>query len=108
MKKDKEKEPASAPTETSSKTETTFTTTNYNALKNSCQVAFDKDVFCKNLKQVMKDNDVNTTELADILNLCPSYVSHFRVGRQIPRLPTLYMICEFFNVSIDWICGRDR
>lgn len=50
MNKTKEKEPVPAPTETSSNVETTFTTNNYNALKNSCQVAFEyTDQSCKDI-----------------------------------------------------------
>lgn len=46
----KEKEPASAPTETSSNVEKNISTNNYNALKNSCQVAFEyADQSCKDI-----------------------------------------------------------
>ncbi|MBQ7757035.1 MAG: helix-turn-helix domain-containing protein [Oscillospiraceae bacterium] len=48
--KDKEKEPASAPTETSSNDNKNISTNNYNALKNSCQVAFEyADQSCKDI-----------------------------------------------------------
>lgn len=69
---------------------------------------FDTEVFTKNLRQLMKDRHIKTKDLAKVLHITPPHVSHFLVGRQLPRIEMLYEICELFDVSMDWICGRDK
>lgn len=67
---------------------------------------FDAEVFARNLKTVMAYTNTKNKDLANALNYREDYISKIKTGKRTPPLPVVYQMCEFFDVSMDWLCGR--
>ena len=59
-------------------------------------------------KELRLSSNKNQKEMADILNVSPSAVSHWEAGRKIPEVPMLITIAKFFEVSTDYLLGLEN
>lgn len=62
--------------------------------------------FAERLKEERKNNNLNQTQLAEKLYLDRSSISKYESGKQIPEIPTLETIADYFEVSLDYLVGR--
>lgn len=62
-------------------------------------------IFKENLNQLMKDEQMNTTEFAEKLGLSRQTVGFYLNGDRIPDALTLRSICESCSVSADYLLG---
>lgn len=62
-------------------------------------------VFGRRLENLMEEENINQTELADRLNTTSSSVSAYVLGKNTPRIDVLIKICEIFDVSFDYLFG---
>lgn len=60
----------------------------------------------KNIVKMRKERGLTQVELAKLLHVTQSAVSHWESGRSIPDTVQLFQIAEFFGVSIDAIKGE--
>lgn len=59
------------------------------------------------LKQLIEnDDDINNEKLGKLTNVSSAAISNYIRGRREPNLETLSILCDYFNVSIDYIVGR--
>lgn len=65
------------------------------------------EVFKDRLKKVRTDNNVTLQSLADSIGLSAGVVGHYEKGRTKPSLESIISIADYFNVSIDYLLGRD-
>lgn len=49
----------------------------------------------------------NDTELAKELHVSKQTLSAWRSGIRSPKQPTIIMIAQYFNVSVEWLMGFD-
>lgn len=49
----------------------------------------------------------NDTELARELHVSKQTLSAWRSGARSPKQPTIIMIAQYFNVSVEWLMGFD-
>lgn len=49
----------------------------------------------------------NDTELAKELHVSKQTLSAWRSGVRSPKQPTIIMIAQYFNVSVEWLMGFD-
>ena len=49
----------------------------------------------------------NDTELAKELHVSKQTLSAWRTGVRSPKQPTIIMIAQYFNVSVEWLMGFD-
>ena len=49
----------------------------------------------------------NDTELAKELHVSKQTLSAWRNGVRSPKQPTIIMIAQYFNVSVEWLMGFD-
>lgn len=61
----------------------------------------------RNLKKIRKLRNITIKELASALNLAESTISLYENGRREPDFDTLSKISDFFNVSIDYLLGKE-
>lgn len=61
-----------------------------------------------NLKQLRLSNKLTQAEVAKHLNISMQAYSHYETGRREPDNKTLKNIAEFFNVSIDYLLGKEE
>lgn len=60
----------------------------------------------ENLKQLMKDNNVNQPKLSTDINVAQSAISAWLNGKKEPSINSLWLLADYFNVSIDELIGR--
>ena len=60
----------------------------------------------ENLKQLMKDNNVNQPKLSTDINVAQSAISAWLNGKKEPSINSLWLLADYFNVSIDELVGR--
>ena len=59
----------------------------------------------KKIKELRKERKLTQTELAIVLQTTQDSVSLWELGKSYPDLETLVKLCDFFNVSADYMLG---
>ena len=59
------------------------------------------------LRQLRKDDNLTQTQLANALGLAFSTISMYERGIREPDFETMEAIADFFNVSMDYLHGKD-
>lgn len=57
------------------------------------------------LKALRIDNDITQTQLAEILGVKQAAISKYEKGIREYKIEDLIKLCEFYNVSSDYILG---
>lgn len=65
-------------------------------------------IFAERLKELRKKNKVTQAELTLATFITQSTISKYERGEIEPSASVLIKIADFFNVSIDYLCGRDK
>lgn len=73
----------------------------------SC-TTLDPKIVGQNIKKVRKDNNISQRELAKELGTTQSVIYGYENGKFLILTAFAYQICVKYNVSMDWLCGRDR
>ncbi|PFN51536.1 helix-turn-helix domain-containing protein [Bacillus thuringiensis] len=61
----------------------------------------------ENLRKLRKKNNLTMKELGQKLNLAESTISGYENGNRKPDYETLNKFADFFEVSTDYLLGRD-
>jgi transcriptional regulator with XRE-family HTH domain len=61
----------------------------------------------KNLTEIRLEKGVTLKQLGQKLNLAESTISLYESGKRQPGFETLIQIADYFNVSIDYLFGRE-
>lgn len=69
---------------------------------------FNEKVFVERLNQLMATNKVTKQALADAINVKRQAASQFANGNNLPSVPTLVAIADYFKVSLDYLVGRSN
>lgn len=59
-------------------------------------------------RDLRKEKSLTQMELAKILNIDQTTVSKWEVGKAIPDYDTLQRLADFYNVSVDYLLGREN
>ncbi len=62
-------------------------------------------IFAERLRFLMKQHSTKQTDLAKHLGLTRQAISKYTDGSVLPNIENLHAICEFFNVSSDYLIG---
>lgn len=62
----------------------------------------------RNLKSIRKENNLNLTKLANLLNTSISVISRYENGHTLILTSFIYQYAKLFNVSTDYILGRSN
>jgi transcriptional regulator with XRE-family HTH domain len=60
----------------------------------------------KRLRELRIKEELSQKELAEKLNINQSSISFFETGARIPDVTMLMTLCEFYDVTMDYITGR--
>lgn len=63
-------------------------------------------LFKDRLKETRVNRGLTQRELAKLLNIAPSTLANYEVGKREPDFVTLCKIADFFQISIDYLLGR--
>lgn len=62
-------------------------------------------MYYDNLKRIRKQNKVTQTEIAKLLELSQGSYWRIEQGEQPLTAPMIIKLCEYFNVSADYLLG---
>lgn len=62
----------------------------------------------KTIKELRLEERISQRELGNRLNVCNQTVSFWESGQREPDLDTLLKIADYFQVSTDYLLGRDK
>ena len=65
-------------------------------------------IFSKRLKDLIKEKGLNNTTFAAASGLPRTTINGWTEGISIPRADLLDAVADFFNVSIDYLLGREE
>lgn len=65
-------------------------------------------MFGRRLANLRKLKGLTQEELADRLSLTRSTYAQYEIGRREPDFKTILKLADFFNISVDYILGRDQ
>lgn len=60
------------------------------------------------IKKVREDNNLTLRDLASKLNTTSSTISAYETGKTLILTAFAYQICNEYNVSLDWLCGKTK
>lgn len=66
------------------------------------------ETFSKNLKSLRKEKGLNQSELAKNIGLRQSHISSWELNTSDPSLYNIILLADYFNVSIDYLTGREE
>ena len=67
---------------------------------------FDKKVFGERLFLLRKKKGVTQTDVGDLLGITQTQVGDMERGNSATTMARLYLLCDYFNVSADYLLGR--
>lgn len=65
-------------------------------------------IFGKRLREVRKSKKITQQELADRLGIKRNTYSDWENGKTDPSFEILVKLADLFDVSLDWLFGRDK
>lgn len=60
------------------------------------------------IRELRKAKKMTMKELGEVLGVAESTVSLYELGKREPDFETLRKIADYFNVSLDYLLGRDE
>lgn len=63
--------------------------------------------FAKNIKELREHKNLSQQDLAIALSTTQRKVSYWENGKVEPDLAMLWLIADYFDVSIDYLIGRN-
>ena len=64
-------------------------------------------IFCTNLKNIRIEMGYTQKQVAEKLGVVESCYANWEQGRTEPNISTLRQLGEIFNVSVDYLLGRE-
>lgn len=66
---------------------------------------FDKKLMGQRLSEIRKSKGITRREVMELLNVTRTQVSDIENGKSGTTLDRLYQLCEFYQVSADYLLG---
>lgn len=64
-----------------------------------------KMIFTKRFSEILESSGVKQNALASFCNVTKQSISDFKKGKSFPSIETLFKICQFLDVSSDYLLG---
>ena len=64
--------------------------------------------FSENLKEIRTQKNVKQTDLAEVCGLSVRQIIRYEQGTSEPTLSILIKMADFFNISLDDLCGHNK
>ena len=62
--------------------------------------------FCERLRLLRTERKINQTTLGDAIGVTLKQVQRYESGDSEPTLSKLLRLADYFDVSLDYLCGR--
>lgn len=77
-------------------------------IKYNDKAKLDKKEIGKKLKEIRSILNLSQQKLSDECGISQTTYSGYETGRYLINTTTIYTICEKYNVSMDWLVGRNN
>ena len=61
--------------------------------------------YYKRIRDLLEDNDLNQTQVADFLNITQQQYQLYESGKREIKLSLIIELAKYYNVSLDYIVG---
>ena len=65
------------------------------------------EIFAKRLKKLREQHNLSTRSLGEIVGTSNATISRYETGKRDPDLIVVHKIAQYFNVTIEYLCGED-
>lgn len=65
------------------------------------------EIFAERLKKLREDQGLSTRALGEIVGTSNATISRYETGKRDPDLILVHNIAQYFNVTIEYLCGED-
>ena len=59
-----------------------------------------REIFVSNLHRLMDERRINQMDIANVLRITPSTVSDWYLGKKYPRVDTMQLLADLFDVPM--------
>lgn len=67
---------------------------------------FEQEKFSTRIRKLRRDANISQKVLADVLDVSTNQISQMEKGLKTTTLARLCLLCDYFNVSADYLLGR--
>lgn len=67
---------------------------------------FSKEIFAQRLSMLRNNKSIPQSELAKRLEIGRTAITMMESGQRGPSIEVAYALADYFNVSLDYLCGR--
>ncbi len=60
------------------------------------------------IKELMQEKGIQQQQMAELLNVSRASIYKYQQGKAEPNIETLIKIADYFDVSLDYLCGRQN
>lgn len=60
-----------------------------------------------NIEKIRKENKKSQRDIAKILGMTQPCYANYETGKTEPRISSLIKLADYYNVSLDYLVGRD-
>lgn len=64
-------------------------------------------VFSRRLRQLREEKDLTTLQLMKNTGISDATISRYETGKRDPNLKLVIRLADYFNVSLEWLCGLE-
>ena len=61
--------------------------------------------FTKRFNEILKNSGKTQVEIAKAVNVNKQCITDYKTGKSFPSLETLYELCQYLEVSADYLLG---
>lgn len=61
--------------------------------------------FQERFNELLKISGKKQTEIANAVKVSKQCISDYKSGKSVPSIETLYLLCQFLDVSADYLLG---
>ena len=65
------------------------------------------EIFKQRLYEEMKQNNLTTKQLADMVGVSPEMITQYSTTKKLPSLETFAKLCKALSVSADYLLGLE-
>ena len=65
------------------------------------------DLFKNRLKEIRQSKGITVNKLSKAIGVKPATISYYENGKRYPSIKHLLALSDYFNVTIDYLCGKD-
>lgn len=67
----------------------------------------DRELFQKRLREARKKKKISAAVASELCGLSAVMVGRYETGYAVPKASALYELCELYEVSADYLLGRE-